>query len=173
MLAMLDPATVSGDDLLSLASPAALDQLAALREQAEAVLVPALATRTGTWSVGPTFTGSVLMNADADLIAAGTLVEIKTVLGSKRADGSRYATLDAKVLFQILGYALLDFHDEFTIREVALFNARFGHLAIWNLQDLLDGAAGRPVELSSLRAEFEEFLRNEGEPVVEVRRAHV
>ncbi|WP_147286985.1 hypothetical protein [Nocardia otitidiscaviarum] len=157
-LAQFDPRTVSGDDLFGLASSAALDQLAALRTQAEKVLLPALASRPGVWAVGPTFEGSALMNADADLIAAGTLVEIKTVLGSKRKDGSRYAVLDAPMLFQMVGYTLLDFHDDFAIREVALFNARYGHLAVWDLQALLDSLAGCPVDLSTLRADFAHFL---------------
>jgi hypothetical protein len=157
-LAALDSRSVSGADLLELASPAALGQLAALREQAEEVLLPALASRVGRWAVGPTFEGSKLMNADADLIAAGTLVEIKTVLGSKRKDGSRYAVLDAHMLFQLVGYVLLDFHDEFNIREVALFNARYGDLATWDLQELLDSLAGHPVDLSTLRSEFARLL---------------
>lgn len=159
-LADLDRRTVSDDDLLGLASSAALDQLAALREQAEAVLLPALSARAGRWAAGPTFEGSALMNADADLIAGGTLVEIKTVLGSMRTDGTRYATLDAQVLFQLFGYVLLDFHDEFAICELALFNARYGHVAVWDLHDLLDTVAGHPVDLPALRAEFEQFLRD-------------
>lgn len=159
-LAELNPHTVSGNDLLGLASPAALDQLAHLREQAETTLLPALDSRHGQWAMGPVFAGSPLMNADADLIAAGTLVEIKTMLGSKRKDGSRYATLDAQVLFQMLGYVLLDFTDEFAIRELMLFNARYGHIATWPLQELLDTLAGQPVNLAALRGEFEQFLRN-------------
>lgn len=159
-LAELDRRTVSGDDLLGLALPAALDQLAALREQAESVLLPALSAQVGRWVVGPTFEGSALMNADADLIAAGTLLEIKTVLGSTRTDGTRYATIDAQMLFQLLGYVLLDFHDEFAIHEVALFSARYGHLAVWDLQELLDTVAGHPVDVPALRAEFERFLHD-------------
>ncbi|MFQ6396640.1 hypothetical protein ACLMAJ_24645 [Nocardia sp. KC 131] len=40
-----------------------------------------------------------------------------------------YIVLDALMLFQMVGYALLDFQDEFTIREVTFFNARYGHPA--------------------------------------------
>lgn len=70
-LARLQLATVCSEDLLGLAPPAALDQLSRPREQAEQVLLPALRTRRGAWIVGPTFDGSVIMNADADLVAAG------------------------------------------------------------------------------------------------------
>ncbi|WP_157182813.1 hypothetical protein [Sciscionella marina] len=165
----VNPHTVDAEALLALASAAALDQLAALREQAETILLPALASKRGPWAVGPVFSGSALMNADADLIAAGTLVEIKTLLGSKRQDGTRYATLDAQVLFQMLGYVLLDFDDEFGIHELKLFNARYGHLATWPIQELLDILAGRPIELASLRAEFKQFLRTGGQQAIRAR----
>lgn len=163
-LAELDRRRVDGDALLTLASSAALAQLAALRTQAEAVLLPALASRRGSWVVGPVFSGSVLMNADADLVAADTLVEIKTVLGSKRKDGSRYGTLDGQILFQMLGYVLLDFDDEFGIRELMLFSARYGHLATWPVQELVNMLAGHPVDVAVLRTEFEQFLRGRAAP---------
>jgi hypothetical protein len=159
VLADLNPATVTSENLIGLASPAALDQLAALRQQAERVLLPALAPKTGRWSLGPTFEGSRLMNADADLIAAGTLIEIKTTLGRTKKDGTRYATLDGQTLFQLLGYVLLDFHDSFGIHELMLFSARYGHVVTWDLQELLDTLAGRPVDLATSRLEFGEFLR--------------
>ena len=158
-LAELDPHTANADDLLAIAPSAGLEQLSALRSQAEAVLLPALASRRGPWVLGPTFEGSTLMNADADMIAAGTLIEIKTVLGNKRKDGTRYASLDAPTLFQMLGYVLLDFHDEFAIHELMYFNARYGYAATWQLEGLLNTLAGRTVELPALRAEFAAFLR--------------
>ncbi len=157
-LARLDPRTVNGEDLLGLASPTAVDQLAELRAQAESVLLPALWARSDFWEVGPTFAGSELLNADADLVAYGTLVEIKTSLGQKRRDGSRYATLETETLLQIIGYVLLDFEDGFAIRELVLFNARYRHLATWQVIDLLKELGARPVELANLRSEFERFL---------------
>ena len=44
----------------------------------ETALLPRLTLRTGRWAVGPTFAGSDLIKADADLIAAGLLLELKT-----------------------------------------------------------------------------------------------
>lgn len=158
-LAELDARTVTGQDLLCLASIPALEQLAALRTQAEHTLLPFLPGQPGTWAVGPTFEGSTLMNADADLILDGTLVEIKTTLGTRRADGTYYAALNSQTLFQLLGYVLLDFGDAFSINELALFNARYGHLATWELHVLLDKLAGHRVDLAALRAEFQQFLR--------------
>jgi hypothetical protein len=43
------------------------------------------------------------MTADADLIAAGLLLELKTNLGNKGADGSRQASLDGQTVLQLLG----------------------------------------------------------------------
>jgi hypothetical protein len=68
----------SAAQLLELASPAALSQLAEFRRVLGENLLPALAGRRGMWAVGPTFKGSSLMNADADLMAAGLLLELKT-----------------------------------------------------------------------------------------------
>ncbi|MGH3536943.1 MAG: hypothetical protein ACRDQJ_01370, partial [Pseudonocardiaceae bacterium] len=124
-------------DLLDLAPPAAVDQLLKLGAVAVEVLLSALTERAGTWTIGPTFTGSVLMNADADFIAAGLLVELKTEIGRKTAGGTRRLGLERDTLMQLLGYALLDFNDEYQLTDIAVFNPRFGHLATWNLRSLL------------------------------------
>jgi len=71
-------AAVTSDDLLGLAPPAGLDQLAGFRHVFSTILIPQLAARRGTWALGPTFTGSALIKADADLIAAGLLIDLKT-----------------------------------------------------------------------------------------------
>ncbi|MFI6958231.1 hypothetical protein ACIBJI_32780 [Nocardia sp. NPDC050408] len=57
----------------------------------------------------------------------------------------RDTVLDALMLFQMVGYALLDFQDEFTIREVTFFNARDGHPAAGTpgALGLSVGASGR------------------------------
>lgn len=73
------------------------------------------------------------MKADADLIAGRMLVELKTGLGDRRADGSRRAGLDGPTLQQRLGYELLDSADEFMIQDVGLYSARYDHLAIWGV----------------------------------------
>lgn len=56
----------------------------------------------------------------ADLIADGLLIDLKTNLGDKRADGTRQASLDATTVYQILGYLLLDFADGFAIDYLGL-----------------------------------------------------
>jgi hypothetical protein len=146
-------------DLLALASPAALDQLAKFRTACEQILLPALARREGNWALGPAFTGSALLHADADLIAAGLLVEVKTSQGRKGPDGTRRAGLDKVDLLQLIGYALLDFDDNYHITELALFAARHAYLVTWPLDDLLHEMAGQDVDLSDTRDAFRHLLQ--------------
>lgn len=128
-LTALDREGVRATDLLSLAPDAALVELAQLRRLAQQRLLPPLAHRRGQWAIGPTFEGSKLINADADLIGSGLLIELKTGQGKQQADGGRSAGLDWPSLQQLLGYLLLDFTDEFAIDQVGLYAARYGHLA--------------------------------------------
>jgi hypothetical protein len=146
-------------DLLRLAPLEAVQELGELAELASDALLPMLRQRAGLWALGPTFAGSRLMNADADLIAAGVLLEVKTTLGRKRADGSRFDSLDGATLYQIIGYALLDFPDEFALTQVGLYMARYGRCTVWPLADLLAELAGRPVDLAAERHAFSSLLR--------------
>jgi hypothetical protein len=137
-------------DLLGLVPPAAVDQLAAFGEVFQSALLPALADRHGRWAIGPTFTGSQIMNADADLIAAGLLLELKT--------SAKKPSLGVLDLFQVIGYALLDYDDEFSISSVGIFSARYAYLATWELGALLDELAGHETSLAAVRAQFRELL---------------
>src|SRR5689334_20091435 len=112
--------------------------------------MPVLRRHPGQWYLGPTFTGSALMKADADLIAAGLLVDLKT--------NSKFS-LGVTALFQVIGYALLDFHDTYHLDEVGIFSARYAHLAPWNLGALLDELAGQAIGLGALRQEFRELIQ--------------
>jgi hypothetical protein len=98
------------------------------------------------------------MKADADLIAAGLLLELKTTLGGTRADGTRRAALEKIDLYQLIGYALLDFDDTHHICEVGVFNARYGYLTTWPLQSLLTELAGRNIDLAATRRDFQRLL---------------
>ncbi len=141
------PTTV--DNLLDLAPPAAISQLSKLRVVFETVLLPELAPRHGAWVLGPTFAGSRLMAADADLVAAGLLLELKT-----------YKTLSLGLhdVLQVVGYALLDFDDEYRIDTLGLFNARYAKLATWRLYDLLHELAGYSVDVPKVRDDFRRLL---------------
>ena len=141
---------VSGDDLLGLAPLAGLDQLARFRRVFSATLIPLLATRAGTWALGPTFTGSALIRADADLIAAGLLIDLKT--------SAKKPSLAVTDLLQVVGYALLDFDDEYHLNALGIFSARYAYLATWELQPLLCELAGHSVDLQVLRRRFRDLL---------------
>jgi hypothetical protein len=136
--------------VLEAAPDAGLEQLAALRGALESVLLPALGARRGLWTAGPEFAGSAILGGDADLIAGGLLIELKTT--------SQKPSLGIAGLWQVLGYVLMDYADEFAITDVALFSARYGYLAQWNLGTLLRQLAGRPVTAGALRAEFRDLL---------------
>lgn len=141
---------VSGADLLGLASQDGVDQLLRFRSVFETGLIPRLAAWPGLWAIGPVFAGSALMNADADLIAGGLLVDLKT----HKARPS-LSLIDA---FQLVGYALLDFEDEHGLREVGLFDARYGYLTTWALREYLGELAGRDVDLPAVREEFRSLV---------------
>jgi hypothetical protein len=139
----------SAEQLLALAPPAALSQLTAFRQVFETALLPKLAGRRGPWALGPTFAGSALIRADADLIAAGLLLDLKT---------SAKLSLRIQDVLQVLGYALLDFDDEYKLAELGIFSARYADLATWGLSELLEELAGHQVSLRATRYEFRELL---------------
>jgi hypothetical protein len=90
-----------------------------------------------------------LIKADADLIAAGLLLDLKT--DSK-------LSLGVTTMFQVIGYALLDFDDTYRLAELGIFSARYAHLATWDIGILLDELAGHHVSLPFIRQEFRELL---------------
>jgi hypothetical protein len=136
-------------ELLDLASPAALGQLAAFRDVFASTLLPHLAGRPGRWVLGAEFTGSALIKSDADVIAAGLLLDLKT--DSK-------LSLGVTTVFQVIGYALLDFDDAYQLTEAGIFSARYAYLATWDLSALLDELAGQHMSLPSVRKEFRQLL---------------
>jgi hypothetical protein len=93
--------------------------------------------------------------ADGDLIAAGLLLELKT---------SAKLTLAAKDLYQLIGYALLDFDDEYKLAELGIFSARYAYMANWSLDALLEELAGRRVSVETVRREFHHLLLTHRSP---------
>lgn len=147
-------------DLLALANADEVADLIAMRDLARERLLPALPP--GPVMTGSTFDGSTDLNADADLIAGGVLVDFKAGQGGRpRADGTRAAVLARSDLDQLLGYALMDYSGTFALHTVAIYAVRFGHYAAWPLTDLCTQLAGRPIELPALRQEFAQVLRVE------------
>jgi hypothetical protein len=140
----------SVDEVLHMAPKAAIGQLGDLRHVFEAVLVPQLANRRGPWSLGPELTDSGVLTADPDLIAAGLLIDLKTAAAKP--------SLGIREVFQVIGYALLDFDDVYELTEAGIFSARYGYLSVWRIDELLNELAGSPVSLPATREEFRRLL---------------
>ncbi|MFY1702639.1 hypothetical protein ACN28G_12985 [Micromonospora sp. WMMA1923] len=131
---------------LALANADEVADLVAMRDLAVVRLLPALSA--GRVVTGPTFEGSADLNADADLIVGGMLVDFKAGQGGRpRADGTRAAALSRTELDQLLGYVLLDYRDEYQLDTVAVYAARVSHLQAWPLADLCARLAGRAVDV--------------------------
>jgi hypothetical protein len=98
----------------------------------------------------PTFAGSVdVGGADADLIIDRCLIDIKT---------TKQPGLDRTMIYQLLGYVLLDYDDRFTIDEVGLYSSRVPMLLRWPLDQLVrEMSEGRDTVLA-LRAGFREVV---------------
>jgi hypothetical protein len=139
----------SASELLDLASPAALGQLDSFRQVFASTLLPQLAHRQGRWVLGAEFTGSALIKADADVIAAGLLLDLKT--DSK-------LSLGVTTMFQVLGYALLDFDDMYQLTHLGTFSARYAHLVTWDIGTLFDELAGYHINLPATRHEFRQLF---------------
>ena len=97
--------------------------------------------------LNPKFDGSTdIGGADGDFIIDGCLWDIKTIIGQ----GAR--SID---LYQILGYALLDYGDAYSIERVGLLFSRHGTHFSWPINELIAQASGRDdLELPDLRQEF-------------------
>ncbi len=80
--------------------------------------------------------------AEADLIAGGLLIDVKTTMGAKLKNGTRPNTVRPDALHQLVAYALLDHSDAYSIDHVGIYSARYGHTHVFILQELLDTLAG-------------------------------
>jgi hypothetical protein len=133
-------------DLLDLANAAEVADLIAMRNLARERLLPALPS--GPVATGMTFDGSADLNADADLIAGGMLIDFKAGQGGKpRADGTRAASLGRTDIDQLLGYTLMDYSNSYGLHTVGVYAVRFGYLAAWPLAELGQRMGAKPIDL--------------------------
>jgi hypothetical protein len=154
-------------DLLALANDGEVADLLAMRDLARNRLLPALPA--GQVFTGMSFDGSADLPADADLIVGRLLIDIKAGQGDVTSDGTRTIGLDRIELDQVLGYALMDYSDEYGLNSVGIYAARFGYLATWPLQELCNTLAGQSMNLPTLRQEFARVLRHQLPPYWESR----
>lgn len=150
-------------EMLAQGSADALQELLALRSLADTELVPQLASPV---FLGPEFDRSKrtpgrdrrLIAAEADLIAGGVLVDVKTRLGTKNKAGVRTDGLAATDLYQLLAYALLDASDAYGITALGVYSARYGRLVTWPLEYVTSTMAGRAVDFSAERRRVDAML---------------
>ena len=139
----------TADALLALASHDAIGQLTALATVARQRLLPDVHP---PYDLGPSFATSGLCPADADLIAGGVLIELKTRLGPKNArTGARSDSLPRLDVYQLLGYVLFDRANSYDINAIGVYSARYGVLVRWSLPDVLRTLAGSAVDLPACR----------------------
>ena len=108
--------------------------------------------------LNPRFAGSSdIGGADADFIADGCLWDIKTIRRNAASND----------IFQIVGYALLDYEDEYAIERAGLLFPRQRTRVSWGIHELITRMSGDPgLELAALRERFRalcEQLREERE----------
>lgn len=117
--------------------------------------------------LNPTFDGSgFIEGADTDLVVDGCLIDIKTTINPLK---------DAQWIYQVLGYVLLDWHDENQIKDVAIYFSRQSFMLKWSLNDLLTELMNEPKSLSELRELWYELIganyfgKDDADPFVTLR----
>lgn len=160
---LIEQGPFQADELLAAVPEAGLDELLRLDAVAKEHLFPVLPESPSSVAIGPTFEASRLCHADADLVVDGLLLELKTRLGAKdQRTGERRDSLSLIDLYQLLGYVLFDRPDELRIREVGFYSARFGHLQVWPVEQLLNSLAMEQVDLAAEREHVWQILGGEG-----------
>lgn len=109
------------------------------------------------------------IRAEADLIADGLLIDLKSARGDVRATGTTLLP-KATDLYQILVYALLcnvEYVEEYgRVDRVGIYAARYGELIEWPLQEFADRLAGKPIDMGKVtetllaQASMDEFISN-------------
>ena len=104
-------------------------------------------------TLNPTFEGSGdVGGGDADLIVDGVLIDAKTTVKWE---------INLEWLWQVLGYALLDYSDRYGINGVGLYMARQGILFRWTLDEVIEGlCADKTASVNELRNQFEECVKD-------------
>jgi hypothetical protein len=103
---------------------------------------------------GPVFAGSTdVGGADADFIFGGELVDCKATVHPRR--------LGVSELYQLAGYLLLDYDDQFQIRFLSLYLSRQGASIGWCVEEFL-AILGARASVAELRKGLSETLAPHG-----------
>lgn len=149
------------EEILALASAEDIEELQRLHKIAQKALYP-LFTDLDKDSIilGPEFSGSEFCKADADIIASGTLIEIKTRIGRKDKNAVYADTLRPEDTRAVLGYILFDLEDEYQLKEVVFYSARYGTVFQISVAEFLEVLSGQPVNLAEARADMRRILEH-------------
>lgn len=142
-------ASTDPNELLSLASDLAIQDLLSLMKIAykSQLLVKPIDKPI----LNPTFSGSMFVGgADADLILDGCLIDLKT---TKSKTPTR-AFLSRKDYYQLIGYVILDFKNEYNISSLSFYLARRGASVTWTVNDFIDQASSGKWSIKKLRKDF-------------------
>lgn len=121
---------------------------------------------SGPFSLGPTFDLSKLgptrrIAAEADIVAGGLLVDVKTTLAPKNRLGLRPDVPKIDNVYQLLGYALLDYSNQYNIERLGLYSARYGTLTEWPLERITSLLSGRKFDFAAGRQEVWEMMQQD------------
>lgn len=145
-------ATDGLDDILRRLKPEWVEDLMTLRGKFQESLP---AGPTGKNVYFPTFAGSAAVGgADADWITGKALIDCKATIRPLMTTSEL-----RQHVWQLLGYAALDWDNEFKIKDVGLYMARQGTWVVWNGDDLCRQTSEWEVtSLEELRELTEELL---------------
>ena len=139
----------SADDLLQIAPDYWIDDLCAMSE----LFYNQMGGRfTEDAILNPTFEGSayIVGGADADVILDSCLIDFKTTINAK---------IEGRALYQLLGYCLLDFSNQYGIQRVGFYLPRQGRFLTWQLEDLVSQLqVGYPLPIQRLQLEFKDAI---------------
>jgi hypothetical protein len=141
MLADATPTTTL-DDLTAAVPGYAIDDIGRQMKLAEEPFAPFRALPAKARICGPDFRGSQdIGGADADFILGGLLLDCKAAIQPRR--------LGRDEIYQLAGYLLLDYDDQYGINRVGLYLSRQRALIVWNVPDFLHllGATGPLTEM--------------------------
>ncbi|WP_282698088.1 UvrD-helicase domain-containing protein [Streptomyces sp. CC208A] len=150
MLSSATPATTL-DDLTAVVPEYVVTDIDQQTRLADAPFAAFRALPQSARVCGPVFAGSAdIGGADADYILGGLLLDCKATKDPRR--------LGREEIYQLAGYLLLDYDDQFGIDQVGLYLSRQGGLITWDAVDFLR-RLGASAPLPQLRALLRQHLR--------------
>lgn len=138
------------EGLLAAVPAYAVEDQAAQLELARRSFGPLTALPAARRVCGPVFTGSGdIGGADADFILDGALIDCKATTRPRR--------LGTEEVYQLAGYLLLDYDDQYGIDRLGFYLSRQGHLVTWPVGRFLR-RLGATAPLPRLRALLRQHL---------------